>query len=68
MAAERITEKPDLTPVLGELDAEQAEALTSKLAGADERIAALADTLNERGGVGFTTEGVVLERKWSGRR
>jgi hypothetical protein len=67
MAAERITEKPDLTPVLGELDAEQAEALTSKLAGADERIAALADTLNERGGVGFTTEGVVLEREWSGQ-
>ena len=67
MAAERITEKPDLSPVLGELDEEQAEALTSKLAGADERLAALADTLNERGGVGFTTEGVVLEREWSGQ-
>ena len=67
MAAERITEKPDLTPVLGGLDAEQAEALTSKLAGADERIGALSETLNERGGVGFTTEGVVLEREWSGQ-
>jgi hypothetical protein len=67
MPAERITEKPDLSPVLGELEDEQANALTSKLAGADERLAALADTLNERGGVGFATEGVVLEREWSGQ-
>jgi hypothetical protein len=67
MATERITDKPDLAPVLGELDEGQAEALTAKLATADGRIAALADTLNERGGVGFATEGVVLEQDWSGQ-
>ncbi len=67
MPTERITEQPDLSPVLGELDEEQAAALTAKLAAADEQLAALADTLNERGGVGFSTEGVVLEREWSGQ-
>ena len=67
MATERITEKPDLSPVLGELDEGQSAALTEQLAGADERIAKLADTLNERGGVGFATEGVVLEKEWSGQ-
>jgi hypothetical protein len=67
MPAERITEKPDLSPVLGELAEEQAAALTEQLSGADERLAALADTLNERGGVGFATEGVVLEQEWSGQ-
>ena len=67
MATERITGKPDLSPVLGELEDEQAAKLTERLAGADERLAALADTLNERGGVGFATEGVVLEQEWSGQ-
>ncbi len=67
VASERITERPDLSPVLGELEEEQAAALTAQLAGADERLAALADKLNENGGVGFTTEGVVLEQEWSGQ-
>ena len=67
MPTERITDKPDLAPVLGELDEEQAAALTGQLAGADERIAALAEKLNEAGGVGFATEGVVLEQEWSGQ-
>jgi hypothetical protein len=67
MATERITEKPDLSPVLGEVDEEQSAALTAQLAGADERLAQLADTLNERGGVGFATEGIVLEKEWSGQ-
>jgi len=67
MASERITEKPDLSPVLGELEEELAAALTEKLAGVDERLAVLAESLNERGGVGFDTEGVVLEKEWSGQ-
>jgi hypothetical protein len=67
MPTERITEKPDLAPVLGELEEEQASALTEQLAGADERIAALTEKLNEAGGVGFATEGVVLEQEWSGQ-
>jgi hypothetical protein len=67
MPSERMTEKPDLSPVLGELEEEQAAALTEQLAGADERLAALADKLNEAGGVGFATEGVVLEQEWSGQ-
>jgi hypothetical protein len=67
MPTVRITETPDLSPVLGELDEEQADALSAKLAAADEQLAALADTLNERGGVGFSTEGVVLEQERSGQ-
>jgi hypothetical protein len=67
MAGERITGKPDLAPVLGELDEEQAATLTGELAGADERLAALAEKLNENGGVGFATEGVLLEQEWSGQ-
>jgi len=67
MASERITGKPDLVPVLGELEDEQAAALTEQLAGADERIAALAEKLNENGGVGFATDGIVVEQEWSGQ-
>jgi hypothetical protein len=67
MATERITEKPDLSPVLGELADEQAASLTEQLAGADERLEALAAKLNEAGGVGFATEGVILEQEWSGQ-
>lgn len=67
MSTERITEKPDLSPVLGELEEDRAKGLTEQLIEADERVAALADTLNERGGVGFATEGVVLEQEWSGQ-
>ncbi len=51
MATERITEQPDLSPVLGELDEEQAERADREARRrADEQLAALADTLNERGG------------------
>ena len=67
MPAERISEKPDLSPVLGELEDEQSAALTEQLAGADERIAALAEKLNENGGIGFATDGVVVEQEWSGQ-
>jgi hypothetical protein len=67
MPTERITEKPDLSRVLGELEEDQAEALTEHLAGVDERLAALAERLNEAGGLGFATEGVVLEQEWSGQ-
>jgi hypothetical protein len=67
MASERITDKPDLSPVLGELDEEQSSKLTDVLEGADERLAKLADALNERGGAGFATAGVVLEQEWSGQ-
>lgn len=67
MPAERIIDRPDLSPVLGELEEAQASALTVLLDRADERLAALADTLNENGGVGFTTDGVVLEQEWSGQ-
>jgi hypothetical protein len=67
MPSERITDNPDLSSVLGELEEEQAAALTEQLAGADERITTLTDKLNEAGGVGFATEGVVLEQEWSGQ-
>jgi len=67
MPTERITDKPDLSPVLGELEENEAAALTEQLAGADERIAAMAEKLNEAGGVGFATVGVVVEQEWSGQ-
>ena len=67
MPTERITDQPDLSPVLGELEEEQAAALTEQLTLADERITTLTEKLNEAGGVGFATEGVVLEREWSGQ-
>ena len=67
MPTERITDNPDLSPVLGELAEEQAAALTEQLAGADERLEALAAQLNEADGVGFATEGVVVEQEWSGQ-
>jgi hypothetical protein len=67
MSSERISEKPDLSAVLGDLDETQAAALTARLEAADQRLAALAETLNERGGVGFATEGIVLEKEWSGQ-
>ena len=67
MPSERITDESDLSPVLGELEEEQAEALTEQLAGADERLTALAEQLNEAGGLGFATEGVVVEQEWSGQ-
>ena len=43
-------------------------ALTEQLAGADERLAKLAETLNERGGVGFATEGSCSRRSGRARR
>jgi len=67
MTTERITENPDLSPVLGELAEDQAATLADQLAGVDERLRALAEALNENGGVGFATDGVVLEQEWSGQ-
>jgi hypothetical protein len=63
----RITERPDLSPVLGELDEEPAAQASDRLAAADAQLASVAETLNERGGVGFTTHGVVVEREISGQ-
>jgi hypothetical protein len=67
MTTERITENPDLSPVLGELAEDQAATLADQLEGVDARLRALAEALNENGGVGFATDGVVLEQEWSGQ-
>ena len=67
MTTIRITERPDLSPVLGELDEEPAAQASDRLAAADAQLASVAETLNERGGVGFTTDGVVVEREISGQ-
>ena len=67
MATVRIsTEQPDLAPVLGELGDESAE-LTAKLATADGKLTGIVETLNERGGNGFHSDGVVLETELSGQ-
>ena len=67
MTTIRITERPDLSPVFGELDEEPAVQASDRLAAADAQLASVAETLNERGGVGFTTHGVVVEREISGQ-
>jgi hypothetical protein len=68
VTATRISEeRPDLSPVLGELDDEQAEKLSAELAAADERLTGLVATLDERGGNGFHSGGVVLEEEPSGQ-
>lgn len=68
MTASRISEeKPDLFPVLGELDEEQAARLQNELAAADESLTGIAATLDERGGNGFHSEGVLLEQEVSGQ-
>lgn len=68
MTATRISgESPDLAPVLGELDAEQAGKLRAELAAADERLTGLIATLDGRGGNGFRSDGVVLEEEPSGQ-
>ena len=67
MAATRITEHPELSPVFGELDEERAERVRERLTAADARLAGIVETLNERGGVGFSSEGVVLEQEISGQ-
>ena len=67
MTTIRITERPDLSPVLGELDEEPAAQASDRLAAADAQLASVAETLNERGGAGFTTDGVVVERELSGQ-
>ena len=67
MTSIRITEHPDLAPVFGELGEERAAREFDLLAGADAQLAATVDTLNERGGIGFTTQGVVVERELSGQ-
>jgi hypothetical protein len=67
MAATRVTEHPDLSPVFGELDEERAERASERLAAADERLAGVVEILNERGGVGFASDGVALEQEISGQ-
>lgn len=67
MASARIsTDKPGLSPVLGELDAD-AEPLSGQLAAADEQLTGIIETLNERGGNGFHSDGVILETELSGQ-
>ena len=60
------TEHPDLAPVLGELTDDAAE-LTAKLSAADDELTGIIATLNERGGNGFHSDGVVLETEVSGQ-
>jgi hypothetical protein len=68
VATSRIsTEDPDLSPVLGELGDETAAKLSGELSSADARLTALVETLNERGGNGFASQGVVLESELSGQ-
>ncbi|HEX4519573.1 MAG TPA: hypothetical protein VH063_08355 [Gaiellaceae bacterium] len=67
MATARIsTDKPDLAPVLGDLGAD-ADALTEELASADEKLTGVVETMNERGGNGFHSDGVILETELSGQ-
>jgi hypothetical protein len=67
MATARIsTDKPDLSPVLGDLGAD-AEPLTERLAAADEKLTGIVETMNERGGNGFHSDGVVIETELSGQ-
>lgn len=67
MASIRVTENPDLSPVFGELDDERAASVQERLAAVDAQLSALAGELNEQGGVGFATEGVLLETELSGQ-
>jgi hypothetical protein len=63
----RITESPDLSPVFGELDDERAASVRERLAAVDEQLSTLAGELNEKGGIGFATEGVLLDTELSGQ-
>jgi hypothetical protein len=67
VASVRITESPDLSPVFGKLDDERAASVQTRLAAIDERLTTLAEELNEAGGVGFATEGVLLDSELSGQ-
>jgi hypothetical protein len=67
VASVRVTEKPDLSPVFGELDDERAASVEERLVAVDELLSALAEDLNEKGGLGFATEGVLLETELSGQ-
>ena len=67
MTTVRITERPDLTPILGELDEGAAGKLLDDLGAADAKLASTTDELNARGGADFATEGVVLESEISGQ-
>jgi hypothetical protein len=68
MATTRISaEDIDLSPALGELDEAQRSKVVEQLTAADEKLSGLVDTLNERGGKNFATEGVVLESEFSGQ-
>ena len=55
MAATRShPDEPDLSPVFGELDHESAERVHERLVAADALLSGIVETLNERGGIGFT--------------
>ena len=51
------TERPDLAPILGELDEGAADKLLDDLRRADAKLASTTDELNARGGADFATEG-----------
>jgi hypothetical protein len=67
MTVVRITERPDLTPILGELAEDTAARLLDDLGRADVELAGTVDELNARGGADFATGGVLLESEISGQ-
>jgi hypothetical protein len=67
MAATRVILRPDLSPVFGVLDHESAERVHERLAAADALLAGIVEILNERGGVGFSSDGVLVEQEVSGQ-
>jgi hypothetical protein len=67
VASTRITESPDLSPVFGELDDERTASVQERLAAVDAQLTALAGDLNEKGGIGFATDGVLLDTELSGQ-
>ena len=67
MTATRVTLRPELAPVFGEVDDERAERLYERLAAADALLSGIVETLNERGGIGFKSDGVLLEQEISGQ-
>jgi hypothetical protein len=63
----RITDGPDLRPVLGELDDEQSSLVRERLEAADTQLDGLREELSERSGRPWETTGVALQRFDSGQ-
>ncbi len=61
------TEHPDLTPVFGSLDDEQRTRIVELIEAADTRLSAVRETLAERSGAQWNSDGVVLETSISGQ-